>query len=282
MKSALAVVGSIVLSAISARAQETSNGPPAEPLLAPAEQPSSGQWVYTSQYGWVWMPYGDQYVYEPPRSGSSQPSDADEDLAYSSEWAAPPGSYVYPQGTYVVDAGAYPYSYVYYPAYGWTWVISPWIWGVGPRPYFGAYGPRRYAWYSRPRFQRGWAPVHRSTPVPHSAGGHRSGAWSRAGVGSRAQPRYSRGVGSGGRTGVVMHRSSGFGTSRSFRPSSGGAFAGAGVRRGSLWGFGFHGAGSVRGSATGVHGGFSRGGGFHGSSGFRGGSSGFHAGGGRR
>src|SRR5262245_83795 len=29
--------------------------------VQPAQPSASGQWVYTQQYGWVWMPYGDQY-----------------------------------------------------------------------------------------------------------------------------------------------------------------------------------------------------------------------------
>jgi len=30
-----------------------------------AVQPGAGgQWVYTEQYGWIWMPYGNQYTYE--------------------------------------------------------------------------------------------------------------------------------------------------------------------------------------------------------------------------
>src|SRR5262245_53321183 len=47
----------------------------------PPPQPA-GQWVYTQQYGWLWMPYGTQYTYE---------------------------------GSTTVQ----PYSYVYYPSYGW-------------------------------------------------------------------------------------------------------------------------------------------------------------------
>jgi hypothetical protein len=58
--------------------------PPAPPLQPPAppvqaegqaqpqmQQPAGGtpaagggQWVYTSEYGWIWMPYGNQYTYE--------------------------------------------------------------------------------------------------------------------------------------------------------------------------------------------------------------------------
>ena len=77
------------------------------PQMAPAPQPqaSSGQWVYTEQYGWVWMPYGNQYTYE--------------GTAYGSE----------------------PYAYVYYPTYGWTWLAAPWVWGWGAYPYFGGVGP---------------------------------------------------------------------------------------------------------------------------------------------
>ena len=55
-------------------------GPPAEPAPAPPDQtpppprseeqqaaaPTSGQWIYTQQYGWVWMPYADRYLYLPP------------------------------------------------------------------------------------------------------------------------------------------------------------------------------------------------------------------------
>jgi hypothetical protein len=78
----------------------------------PAQGPASGQWVYTGQYGWVFMPYGDQYVYE----GSSY----DE----------------------------YPYSYVYYPSYGWAWLAAPWVWGWGPYPFFGVWGPGRFGWYN--------------------------------------------------------------------------------------------------------------------------------------
>src|SRR5512137_1597510 len=55
----------------------------------------SGQWVYTSQYGWVWMPHGDAYVNVPA-------------------------------------TGDAPNMYVYYPSVGWAWVVAPWVWGWGP------------------------------------------------------------------------------------------------------------------------------------------------------
>jgi hypothetical protein len=87
--------------------------PEQAPLVQQAPAPSgSGQWVYTSQYGWIWMPYGNAYTYAPA-------------------------------------GGAAPDMYVYYPAFGWTWVVAPWVWGLGPQPYFGVYGPARFAWYGR-------------------------------------------------------------------------------------------------------------------------------------
>jgi hypothetical protein len=82
--------------------------PPADETAA-APTSSSGQWVWTDQYGWIWMPYGNAYTYLP--------------------------------------AGAYPDMYVYFPAYGWRWCVAPWVWGVGPRPYFGVYGWARFGWY---------------------------------------------------------------------------------------------------------------------------------------
>src|SRR5512140_1385165 len=63
---------------------------PAEIPAAPRNQPQAagvppGQWVYTDQYGWVWMPYGDAYTSVP------------------------------------ADGYGEPYMYLYEPAYGWTW-----------------------------------------------------------------------------------------------------------------------------------------------------------------
>lgn len=69
---------------------------------------TGGQWVFTSQYGWVYMPYGEQYVYTHRTS---------------------------------------PYAYVYYPTLGWRWLAAPWVIGSGPYPHFGTHGPFAYAWY---------------------------------------------------------------------------------------------------------------------------------------
>ncbi len=93
-------------------------GPPAPPPAAvPGPAPASaanGEWVYTGQYGWVWMTYGEATTYVPP------------------------------------DGTGEPLQYVYYPAYGWRWVVAPWVWGIGPWPHF-VHGPARFAWY-----QHGW------------------------------------------------------------------------------------------------------------------------------
>src|ERR1700758_4784488 len=37
----------------------------AQPQAQKAPAAAGGQWVRTEQYGWVWMPYGQQYTYEP-------------------------------------------------------------------------------------------------------------------------------------------------------------------------------------------------------------------------
>ena len=91
----------------------TSAAPPQAPTPPPA-----GQWVYTQQYGWLWMPYDQRY-------------------------------------TYVVDSSALAYEYAYYPAYGWGWVVAPWILGFGSVPHWGTFGPGRFAWYAHPWFRVG-------------------------------------------------------------------------------------------------------------------------------
>jgi hypothetical protein len=88
-------------------------------VQAPVGTPA-GQWSYTSQYGWVWMPYGQQY-------------------------------------TSVAADGSTAYMYVYYPSFGWRWVFSPWVLGFGPYPYWGTYGVGHFAWYAHPWFHAGYA-----------------------------------------------------------------------------------------------------------------------------
>jgi hypothetical protein len=100
--------------------------------------------VYTQQYGWIWMPYGNQYVYTPEDAGQVAPS-----------------------------------AYVYYPAYGWTWLTAPWVWGWGPRVYFSV-GPRYYGWWGHPHFVgrgviRGFHGGFRGPVRGHFGGGHFGG-----------------------------------------------------------------------------------------------------------
>jgi len=85
--------------------------PPITAAPSPQEAGPSGQWVYTSEYGWIWAPYGTQYTYE---GLATDPN---------------------------------PYAYVYYPAHGWGWLAAPWVWGWGPYPFFGVAGPWHYPWY---------------------------------------------------------------------------------------------------------------------------------------
>jgi len=80
---------------------------------------AAGQWVDTSEYGWIWMPYGDQYTHEGVASDAS------------------------------------PYAYAYYPSYGWMWLAAPWVWGWGTQPYFGSLGPAGFGWY-RGHFRTGY------------------------------------------------------------------------------------------------------------------------------
>lgn len=89
----------------------------ARPAAPPSE---TGQWVYTQQYGWLWMAHGDAYWYAPP-TGRGQP-----------------------------------YAYAYRPDRGWTWVEAPWVWGLGPWPRFGTYGPSRFAWYKAGYWRTPW------------------------------------------------------------------------------------------------------------------------------
>lgn len=106
--------------------------PPSAPLAQPAQPPPTsqpapvqtaqpsrnGQWVHTQQYGWIWIPYGDQYVYTPQDTSGS----------------------------------AYPAEYVYYPSYGWTWVAAPWVWNWGPSVYFSIGRPWYFGWWHHPHF----------------------------------------------------------------------------------------------------------------------------------
>ena len=90
---------------------DSADGLPPGPSAAPIAPREGGQWVYTAQYGWVWMPYGTRYVDEGVYGGHS------------------------------------PYQYIYSVSLGWSWLAAPWLWGWGSYPYFGAWGPSRFGWY---------------------------------------------------------------------------------------------------------------------------------------
>jgi hypothetical protein len=129
--------------------------PPEQPIAVVPESatPSTpgpaayGQWVFTSQYGWVFMPWSDRYTSLPP------------------------------------DDYGDPYQYLYEPTVGWTWVVAPWIWGWGPWPYFGPWGPARFGWWGH----RGW---HRPWPgtFPQRPWMARGGLPTRQGAPVRAPP----------------------------------------------------------------------------------------------
>jgi hypothetical protein len=100
------------LSPIRAEAKYLAGEPLDDAQATDATGSGDGQWVFTGQYGWVFMPYGDQYV---DRGITAQ-----------------------------VES---PFAFVYVPSDGWGWVAAPWLWGWGTYPYFGASDPSRLAWY---------------------------------------------------------------------------------------------------------------------------------------
>jgi hypothetical protein len=113
----------------------TPNPPPAAaPGAPPPSSAAAGEWVYTTQYRWVWMPYDQQY-------------------------------------THVVEDSGVAYEFVYYPGFGWRWVVAPWVLSIGPRPYF-VHGPVHFAWYARPWF-RPHPLVHRDFHDVHEPREHR-------------------------------------------------------------------------------------------------------------
>ncbi|MGA8890720.1 MAG: hypothetical protein WB493_04065, partial [Anaeromyxobacteraceae bacterium] len=112
----------------------------------------AGQWVFTSQYGWVWMPHGTSF-------------------------------------TFVPTGGGTPNMYVFWPSVGWSWVIAPWVWGWGPMPWFGFAGWGGYPWwgwgfgtwygFARPYAYAGW----------YGGGWYGGGRWHGVGPGFPAPPR---------------------------------------------------------------------------------------------
>jgi len=117
----------------------------------------AGQWVFTSQYGWVWMPHGNSFTFLPTN-------------------------------------GAAPNMFVFYPAVGWSWVVAPWVWGWGAMPWFGFAGWGGYPWYgfgfgrwhgfARPFAHAGW----------NSGRYWQGGRWNSVGPGHPAPPRPGYGA----------------------------------------------------------------------------------------
>jgi hypothetical protein len=74
----------------------------------------TGSWVYTTDYGWVWVP----------------------------------------AGSIAAEAEGVPYTYLYTPSYGWTWYVSPWGWGPYHYGLWVRHPWRpvgwRYGWVARP------------------------------------------------------------------------------------------------------------------------------------
>ena len=115
-----------------------------EQTSSPAQAAGAGQWVYTSEYGWIWMPYGDQYTHEGMANDDS------------------------------------PYSYAYYPSYGWMWLAAPWVWGWGAHPYFGSLGPSGFGWYrGLYRAGYGWGGYRGGGRGDYGMGGGNRGKWRR-------------------------------------------------------------------------------------------------------
>ncbi|HET7826010.1 MAG TPA: hypothetical protein VFK90_11785, partial [Anaeromyxobacter sp.] len=163
--------------------QAEAPAPPPQAQAQPAPSTSAaGQWIYTQQYGWIWMPYGDAYTYS-PSNGYGEPV-----------------------------------AYVYYPAHScWAWVAAPWVWGIGPWPFFGVFGPAHFGWYGHGwwRYPSHWhyAPFRGTyagfRPSPFRGGGFARPAPARGGfvrpaparggfVRPAPAPAFRGGVGFGG------------------------------------------------------------------------------------
>lgn len=114
---------------------------PAPAQAAPPVQEAApqGQWVWTEEYGWIWVPAGAQ--------------------------------------SYAV--GGDPYVYIYTPVYGWTWYASPWGWGPyyygvwAHRPWGWRYAP--HVWYGRGWVAPRFGAYYHGRVGGHWGGGYRGG-----------------------------------------------------------------------------------------------------------
>ncbi|MBL8910586.1 MAG: hypothetical protein JNM17_07760 [Archangium sp.] len=103
----IALLTSLTAAAQVAPTTQMPSAPPPPPGVDVATP--DGQWVYTQQYGWLWLPYDASYAQ----------TTATTSLAYA-----------------------------YGPALGWSWINAPWVIGLGPRPWFGTRIARaHYAWW---------------------------------------------------------------------------------------------------------------------------------------
>lgn len=213
--------------------EDDRGAPPPASAQAPAETPPppasddgsagvpDGQWVRTSQYGWVWMPYADAYTRVPPNGYGE------------------------------------PYMYVWGPSLGWCWVAAPWVWGFGPWPYFGGYAPIHFGWYAH----GWWRTPSRWHWAHQPYGGYRGGwdhGWGHGGYrgvapapprGVRPAPGFRGGERpySGGHFGARPFSGSNFGP----RAAPGGGFGSRGFSSGPAFG----GRGGFSGGAgVGAHG----------------------------
>ena len=64
----------------------------------------------------------------------------------------PPAPPAPPNDSPLLDPNSVAFVFVFYPRFGWRWVLAPWVFGLGPRPYF-VHGPVRFAWYAPPWFR---------------------------------------------------------------------------------------------------------------------------------
>jgi hypothetical protein len=156
---------------------------PAPPPPPPAQQPppptpqavaqpvAQGQWVYTTAYGWIWVPAG---------------------------------------STTTIVSGV-PYAYLYAPAYGWTWYASPWgvgryaygPWVSRPFPYgFRAWVryPGGWGWHYGPRVTVGFGGGYRGGYGGYR-GGYGGGGWGHHGGYGGGGWGHHGGYGGGGHHG---------------------------------------------------------------------------------
>jgi hypothetical protein len=128
-------------------ASEAAAYPPAPQVTE--QMAAQGEWVYTPQYGWTWVPYGST----------------------------------------ALTVGAQPYVYLFAPSYGWRWFVSPWgigpfhygAWGWGPR-----WGPRYAPPRGLAGFHYAPGAGARGVYTPRAYGGSVHGAPIHAGGAGRA------------------------------------------------------------------------------------------------